>query len=566
MALSHRYEHIIPDIEQWPIMVFNEGRESFIEELNEVVFELLHEKYNGDFDELLGKSIYLEKKRSKYSKWKVDPSDDVEYWKELGLTLNKILKMPDKDEQTKILLKRIINRYNQEIVGNFKPSTFRFARKFLTSLFKRILNKFNAPGQRIFWGRKKDLYEKLKVSGFVDETRSLFDKGTVVIVPTHFSNLDSIIIGYAMDSKAGLPAFAYGAGLNLYDMEIPAYFMNRLGAYRVDRRKKNPIYLQCLISMTSVSIEKGVNNIFFPGGTRSRSGGMEDRLKLGLLGSAIDAQRRMLQQGSDKKVFIVPLVVGYNFVLEAKSLIEQHLVTEGKEKYRRTRSKKSGSIFKFIKDLFTQQSEVMMSFGEPMDVMGNFLNDEGVSLDKNCNPIDLKDYFSTKGEVVANPQRESVYTKLLGDKVIESYFRNNVVLSSHLIAFTAFNVFREYRKDLGLYAFLRILPTELDMQYETFRDVLIQVIEILKKEDQKGKIRLDSEIYKDVDEVIAHGINTLGSYHYPRVLKLKGDTILCNDLKLLYFYHNRLVGYDVERRINWDIIGTFNYIDKLDLD
>ena len=72
-----------------------------------------------------------------------------------------------------------------------------------------------------FWGRRKDLLERLHIDGYVEETRALFKKGTVVIVPTHFSNLDSIMLGYVIDQVAGLPAFIYGAGLNLYDNENP---------------------------------------------------------------------------------------------------------------------------------------------------------------------------------------------------------------------------------------------------------------------------------------------------------------------------------------------------------
>src|SRR3546814_15272144 len=44
----------------------------------------------------------------------------------------------------------------------------------------------------------------------------------------------------------GLPAFIYGAGLNLFNRKIFAYFMNSLGAYKVDRRKKNLPYLETL--------------------------------------------------------------------------------------------------------------------------------------------------------------------------------------------------------------------------------------------------------------------------------------------------------------------------------
>ncbi|MBK7008164.1 MAG: 1-acyl-sn-glycerol-3-phosphate acyltransferase [Saprospiraceae bacterium] len=215
---------------------------------------------------------------------------------------------------------------------------------------------------------------KIKLRGYVDETRSLFTKGTVVIVPTHFSNLDSITIGYALDMVAGMPALSYGAGLNLFEVEIVAYFINRLGAYKVDRRKKNPVYLECLTSMASYALYKGVPNIFFPGGTRSRSGALENKLKYGLLGSAIEAQRLMMENGKQDKIYIVPLVISYNFVLEAKSLIEQHLMAIGKEKYQRSReSKNIGSKWNYFKLFFSKQSEMVLSFGEPMDVLGNRL-------------------------------------------------------------------------------------------------------------------------------------------------------------------------------------------------
>lgn len=151
-------------------------------------------------------------------------------------------------------------------------------------------------------------------------------------MPTHFSNLDSILVGYAMDEMLGLPSFSYGAGLNLYNSGIAAYFMNRLGAYRVDRRKKNPIYLETLKAMSKLSIQRGVNSLFFPGGTRSRSGSLEKKLKMGLIGTAVEAQRALCQEGKKEKIFIVPLVMSYHFVLEAKYLIEQHLLITGKGK------------------------------------------------------------------------------------------------------------------------------------------------------------------------------------------------------------------------------------------
>src|SRR5690606_2564172 len=151
-------------------------------------------------------------------------------------------------------------RYSEEIVGHFDKKTFRFSRWFLTSFFKRLFNRYFGKKQWR-WGSKIQLLEKIKLHGNIALIQKLFTQGTVVILPTHHSNLDSIMVGYAIDSKMRLPVFSYGAGLNLYNVELAAYFMNRLGAYRVDRRKKNPIYLECLKSMASYSLTKGINNI-----------------------------------------------------------------------------------------------------------------------------------------------------------------------------------------------------------------------------------------------------------------------------------------------------------------
>ena len=114
-----------------------------------------------------------------------------------------------------------------------------------------------------------------------------------------------------------MPAFIYGAGLNLYHNKILAHFMNRLGAYTVDRRKRNPIYRATLDSYATIATLEGVHGIFFPGGTRSRSGAIEKNLKLGLLSTALEAQRRNFVypiRAQSEKIFVVPLVMSYHFV------------------------------------------------------------------------------------------------------------------------------------------------------------------------------------------------------------------------------------------------------------
>jgi len=80
----------------------------------------------------------------------------------------------------------------------------------------------------------------------------------------------------------------------------------------VDRRKKNMMYLETLKTYSKEAIQFGCHSLFFPGGTRSRSGIIESKLKLGLLSTAIEAQRANFQNGITDvsgKIFIVPVTI-----------------------------------------------------------------------------------------------------------------------------------------------------------------------------------------------------------------------------------------------------------------
>ena len=536
----------------WPISQFGEKRGEFVFELNDFVLKKILDSHRENLEPLLAKTIYLEKKRSKNNRWRVDPEDEVRYWSSLSKELNQITQDGGTQGGYLELLKRIINRYDEEIVGTFKPKTYKFTFTFLNIFFKRLLNTAAGRNHKRLWGSRHQLVEKLKVYGEVDKIKALFDQGTVVMVPTHFSNLDSMVIGYAMQSAVGIPAFSFGAGLNLFDNEIVGYFINRLGAYRVDRRKKNPIYLECLTSMAAYSIQKGVNNLFFPGGTRSREGGMEDRLKLGLLGSSIEAQRNMVIEGKKEKVFIVPMILGYNFVLEAKFLIEQHLARTGKEKYIKSKDafKSYRKIIKFIWSLFSEKSDISVSFGEPMDIMGNFVDDEGNSIDINGEHIDLRDYFSLDGEVKANAQRENVYTKILGDRILDSYKRNNVVLSSHLLAYSAFKIL-EKSHDGDVYSLVNLPKEKSQIEWDYLETIITRLQVALLELESKGKIKLSREVKWEPRRLIEDGIKNLGIYHAQKPLLINNDKVWSDSLKVLYYYHNRIKIYDLDKYIEW---------------
>ena len=548
------YPPVIEDIEQWPIYQLSEDRETFIKELNSFTLNRLMKQPLDQVTDSIAKTIYLERIRIKEEPWKVDPPNERLFWKRIRKSLVK--RSLDKEgeaarKDTEKILLKIINRYSEEIVGTFKKGTFMFARRFLTVFFNRLLNTAAGRNFKRIWGRKHQVYQRLKVKGEVAAIRALMKKGTVVVVPTHFSNLDSIMIGYAMDAILGLPSFSYGAGLNLYNTGYTAYFMNRLGTYRVDRRKKNPIYLETLKAMSNLSIQRGTNSLFFPGGTRSRSGALENRLKLGLLGTAVEAQRAICEKGRADKIFIVPLIISYHVVLEAKDLIEQHLKRTGKELYIDA-SYSRRKVLKFIWKVFSESSDITLSFGKPMDVMGNFVDEQGNSFDQLNRLIDIKEYFVSNGVVSTDLQREAEYTKLLADRIVERYHKENIVLSSHLLAFATFNVLQNQNPSLDLYGLLRLPPDEYIFPIDTIRNVVNELRTHLIEMETASQIQLSPEIHWEIDRLIKDGAKNLGSYHAEKPLSFteKGD-LVSEDFKLLYYYHNRLENYQLEKAIAW---------------
>jgi len=553
------FDHLDSDLKNWPIHQLSERRAEFIEELNRLTVENLirNTDVNG-IQELIAKTIYLEKIRMRKSQWKVDPPNEKLFWRRIEEKLTQIKSLPNEiaGAKSQELLYKVVNRYSEEIVGSFKIKTFKFARIALTIFFKILFNKFFEKFP--FWGRRSSLLNKIKLTGAVPQVRRLMEKGTVVLLPTHSSNLDSIFIGYAIDFKAGLPFFCYGAGLNLYNSEFAAYFMNRLGAYRLDRRKKNRIYLETLKTMSRRMTVLGVNNLFFPGGTRSRSGAIESRLKLGLLGTLIEAQRKLIEDETDKKVFVVPVILSYPFVLEARVMIDEYLRVEGKEKYFKRKYKKVKRFSKltFFNHLFSKSQTTWVSFGQPLDVLGNSVDENGNSVDHKGNIIDIKDYFAIGDVIKSNQQRESIYTKILSESVIKSYKKDNVVLTAQFAAYCGFKFLEKFESDKDIYDLFLLEETDVKFRLKKFIAFAEVILGRMKKIEQNGGLILTPEFNLPIEEIIKNGIGELGHYSVRKPLKInhKKGYVTTEDVKLLYFYHNRLNVYDEQvfaERINF---------------
>lgn len=553
------YSPLYPNASDMPIARIAREREDILEQVIDDSLDNLEEHYPKNFAirKEIAKTLYLERIRIRNESWEVDPEDEPIFWSDIKKSLAKSdPNLVDKDEALRIekeMARKIISRYAREIISNFDTKVYKFAEQFLPRFFGRLLNG-TTLGWRSFFKPKVLLENRLFVTGPIDKIRKLAQIGTVILVPTHFSNLDSIIIGFGMHT-IGLPAFQYGAGLNLFNSKIIAFFMGNLGAYKLDRRKKNPLYLETLKSFSRVNILAGANTIFFPGGTRSRSGAIETDLKLGLLGTVLDAQRIQYErnaEGKSDKIFILPLTTSYHFVLEASSLIEEDLKRSGKEQFILPDDQFSNwkSWLKFFKELFLNSSEITLSLSDPMDVFGNKLDDEGNSIDNFGHIIPIKNYFSTKGKLRADEQREQEYTRLLGDILVKKFHTGNTVYSSHLVCFTAFEIIKQRNKELDIYSLIRLPEEDREINWDEFVFTCSRIRDEIYNLNNNGKIKIAPHITGDIDEVIAHGIRNVGIYHAQLpIIRLENGNISSEDLKLLFYYHNRLEGYELHKYI-----------------
>ena len=133
------YPQIWPNLEDWPIYKLSEDRLAFIEEVNQYAYQNLKAKHGDNLETLLSKTIYLEKIRIKEEPWKADPPQETLFWKKLLSRLKDAYFSENRVQIEDDLLRIIVQRYTEEIVGNFKIKTFKFARKALTAFFHRLL-------------------------------------------------------------------------------------------------------------------------------------------------------------------------------------------------------------------------------------------------------------------------------------------------------------------------------------------------------------------------------------------------------------------------------------------
>lgn len=458
----------------------------------------------------------------------------AERWRELS---RRLLAMSESEKAAE--LRQLVGYYSRDVVGNFNPKVYRF----ITGLAPSVLGFVFSPIASVRDGVRalSQLEERVSVDGELEVARACAERGTIVVTPTHSSNMDSPVIGFAL-LAAGLPPVTYGAGKNLFSNPFISFFMRNLGAYRVDRRLRFELYKDVLKEYSTVLLENGYHSLFFPGGTRCRSNVVEKHLKLGLLGTTVTAYRNNLRDGNtQRRLYIIPATINYRLVLEAETLIEDYLAETGKNRYIITDDEFSriGRILEFVRKMLVHEGSVMVRFGRPLDPFGNDVTDDGESIDRAGRIIDPSQFVrGAGGEVSDDDQRDAEYTRALGRRLSAAYPRLTVFHATHLAARVLYDCIAQQNGTRDVYRLMRSPKSRLVVPEQTVLDRLGALRARLLAHPEWGA---EHPLLNGQDDraVFEDAFRGLSSYHTRRVLARESAVIHVDDVQLLYYYQNR---------------------------
>jgi glycerol-3-phosphate O-acyltransferase len=470
----------------------------------------------------------LEKQRDEEAR------DHLGYWRSM---IRRIGKMDDTEQRR--VLHTIVTKMTRDVAGNFDPRVYRFARRAVPRLIGGVMEP-----RRLVAAVPESLERVLRVQGDLEHLRHLQNEGSLVFVPTHSSNLDSIVLSQALEIS-GLPPVVYGAGKNLFTNPIISFFMHNLGAYRVDRRIRVSLYKDILKLYSQVMIERGYHSLFFPGGTRSRSGMIERRLKLGLLGSAVEAFTTNQVRRVDRRVWFVPTTINYALVLEAETLVRDWLMEEGQARYiiEDDEFSQIDRWFAFFRKMVGMRGACIIRFGDPIDPFGNRIDAGGQSLTPTGRTIDPGGYVEQRGKPVIDPVRDAAYTRELGEVLGQRFEEDTVLMSTQVVAHVLFRDLVQSTPGMDLFARLR-LRGEIGLDREALYQELGEARDRLVALEAKGRVRTSEVVKEDTPaELLERALSFWNGYHDSTAATLEGDRVVLGDPALLLYYQNRLVPF-----------------------
>ena len=230
------------------------------------------------------------------------------------------------------------SRYLREIAATHSP--------FVIDLVARLIHQAYTLG----YGESLQ-YDRKQLAAIA----ILVQQHPVVFLPAHRSNLDHLVLQYALHEN-GLPPNHTAGGINMNFLPVGP-LVRRSGVFFIRRGfRDNPTYKLVLRSYIDYLIEKRFSLEWYIEGGRSRLGKLLPP-NFGLLAYVADAYRR----GKSDDVYLIPVSIAYDQIQDVGSYVaEQRGGTKQKESL--------GWFIGVIRALRRRYGNIHIRFGEPLSL------------------------------------------------------------------------------------------------------------------------------------------------------------------------------------------------------
>jgi glycerol-3-phosphate O-acyltransferase len=145
----------------------------------------------------------------------------------------------------------------------------------------------------------------------------------VIYLMNHRSNADYVLVGYVLSGRVAI-SYAVGEWARTFPLE---YIFKSFGAYFIRRKYREKLYHTVLEQYVQLITRNGVTQGIFLEGGLSRDGKL-GKAKIGLIDYVLGVAR---DPALRNRLYIVPVAINYDRVLEDRSLLRELDVREGRK-------------------------------------------------------------------------------------------------------------------------------------------------------------------------------------------------------------------------------------------
>jgi len=189
-------------------------------------------------------------------------------------------------------------------------------------------------------------------------------RDVVVYLMNHRSNADYVVVAYVLAQGVSI-SYAVGEWARVWPLE---YVFKSFGSYFIRRRYREPLYHTVLERYLQLITRNGVTQGIFLEGGLTRDGALRPA-KIGLLDYLV---RTIREPDFDRDIWLVPVGINYDRVLEDRSLIRE-LEAGVRRRSRGERLAKVGhytgwNTLRLFTGRLRRYGRVAVNFGTPLSV------------------------------------------------------------------------------------------------------------------------------------------------------------------------------------------------------